>query len=129
MTTKEKLDLLWKYLLLMVLVYGFAQLGNSHSIRKFDHKFNHGSDKAVTMWMSDDNCDMEKMDINVEIEKMVGGDSTMVVTINGKEVDPKDFDMKVLGDGETEVFVKKMMGSGKSGTQTVKIITKEITDE
>ena len=119
MTTKEKLDLLWKYLLLIVLVYGFAQIGNSHSKRFFTSHWDkgHGNDM---MWYGSEDCDFEDMDVKVDVQK-VGDDSTMVVTINGETIDIDDFDMKA-----GNVYVKKMDGHGKKGQKQIKIITKEI---
>ncbi len=121
MTLKEKLDLLWKYLLLAVLIYGFAQIGRPHGFRMMNHHSNMGNEHGM-MWFGDDeNCDYKDMTVDVEIEKLDDGDSTIKVIVNGETIDLKDFDMK----GEN-VFIKKMKGSGKE--KRIKIIKKEMKD-
>jgi len=109
MTLKEKLDLLWKYLLLIVLVYGFAQIGRSHSARFFKSGVSMGMPHHEMMWKSGD-CDMPGMkNVEVHIEKHGDGDSTMIVTINGEEVDIDDVDISKFEKGDGKVFIKKII--------------------
>ncbi|MCF7822849.1 MAG: hypothetical protein K9N35_01610 [Candidatus Marinimicrobia bacterium] len=129
MTNKEKLDLLWKYLLLVVLVYGFAQIGRNHGPGLMMPK-PVGMPGHEMMWMTDDDglLDMSGMNnIEVVIEKTGDGDSTIVVTVNGKEVDAEDFDIKTIESGDGHIFIKKYKGDGKSGDGKLKIIHKQET--
>jgi len=124
MTLKEKLDLLWKYLLLAVLVYGIAQVGTCHRTGMMNQ--NCGPDGHGMMWFDDDD-DYDDMDIDVNIEKFGDGDSSIQVIINGETIDMKDME-KV---GKT-VFIKKMHGSAeheKSGKKSVKMIKKKIISD
>ena len=122
MTTKEKLDLLWKYLLLIVLAYGFSQMG-SHK-RHFSHYAKDAAPHGKAFWFHDG---MDKhMDVDVQIEKLDSGDSTIVVKINGEEIDMQGMDLQELENLDADVMVKKMK-SGKGETRQIKII-KTITD-
>ena len=72
MTTKEKLELLWKYLLLLVIAIGVFRFTaddyyNNHDIMLFGD---------------------EDLSMDVEVEKnIINGDTVMTVMVNGKEVD------------------------------------------
>ena len=121
MTTKEKLDLLWKYLLLVVLVFGFYQLGNSRKSSCYGHGMGMKYHKGFS-WTSDHRGAMDGMEnVEVRIEKMDNGDSTMVVTINGEEVDPATFDMSTMDGMDGHVFIKKIDKGGKSGVKKIRI--------
>ncbi|NQV15754.1 hypothetical protein HQ531_09890 [bacterium] len=120
MTTKEKLDLLWKYLLLIVLVYGFANIGRSHAQRVHMNDCDRSSHHGMMGYGSDD-CDFEDMDINVDVENLIDGDSTLIITINGETMDIKDFETK-----HGNVFMKKMKGHGRGAEKRIKIIKKEL---
>mgnify|MGYP006928215014 FL=1 len=124
MTLKEKLELLWKYLLLAVLVYAVAQMGNCH--RSGMIACGSGQSGHDMMWFGDDG-DMEDMDIDVNIESFGEGDSSIQVIINGETVDLKD--MEKMGKN---IFVKKMHGSDEHEQhekKNIKIIKKKITDK
>lgn len=117
MNLKEKLDLLWKYLLLAVLVYGFHTLSRpalppfcGHPMMGAAHDFT---------WFGDD--DDEDMDIR--IEKLAEGDSSVVIMINGEIMDLKGLRLQDLDD-DAKVFIKKMKGHG-DGKKMIKIIHKE----
>ena len=102
MTLKEKLELLWKYLLLGVLVYGFFELGHSRP-GPFPHPFPGGPPHPAVWFSGDDGP--EDMDIDVEVTRDADGDSTVVVTVNGEKLDDLDDDnihviVKTLGDDE-----------------------------
>ena len=81
MKTKEKLELLWKYLLLLVLAIGV-----------FRFTSNDYNDHDVMLFGDEDLA----MDIEVE-KNIINGDTVMTVMVNGKEVDADEFKM----EGET----------------------------
>ena len=81
MKTKEKLELLWKYLLLLVLAIGVFRFTSN------DYK-----DHDVMLFGDED------LAMDVEVEKnIINGDTVMTVMVNGKEVDADEFKM----EGET----------------------------
>ena len=123
MTLKEKLELLWKYLLLVVIVYGLAQIGNVRHGGMMTHDFPRVHGERM-MWFDDDDCDEEEMNVEVEIEKLAGGDSTITVIINGETMDLDDLDK--LGEN---VFIKKMRHDGDRKERKVKIIKKTMSDK
>ena len=94
MNTKEKLELLWKYLFLVVVAIGIFQFTHKHhpAPKHFGHDGNHemvffGDDDV---FFSDDD---HHMDVKVE-QEIVNGDTIMKVMINGEEVYAEDYDMK-----------------------------------
>jgi hypothetical protein len=94
MNTKEKLELLWKYLFLLVVAIGVIRFTNgSHSAKLH---FGHGDDHDM-LFVGDDkvffDADDHKMDVKVEKE-IVDGDTLVKMWINGEEVDAEEHDMK-----------------------------------
>tara|TARA_A100000164_G_C21909147_1_gene774690 strand:- start:1533 stop:1949 length:417 start_codon:yes stop_codon:yes gene_type:complete len=85
MSTKEKLDLLWKYLALIVIaILGlrFTENINSEYISNNDDIVVFGDNVPIL----DDN------NLNVEVKKeIVDGDTVMNVIVNGKELDSLEF--------------------------------------
>ena len=85
MSTKEKLDLLWKYLALIVIaILGlrFTENINSEYISNNDDIVVFG-DNVPTL--NDNN-------LNVEVKKeIIDGDTVMNVIVNGKELDSLEF--------------------------------------
>ena len=85
MSTKEKLDLLWKYLVLIVIaILGlrFTENTNSEYISNNDDIVVFG-DNVPTL--NDNN-------LNVEVKKeIIDGDTVMNVMVNGKELDSIEF--------------------------------------
>lgn len=81
MTTKEKLDLLWKYLLLLVIAVAIFKFSDHPHHKKINHDFDY---------------DSHEMRIEVETE-IVNGDTSIVVEINGEKVDMDK--LKGLGKG------------------------------
>ena len=85
MRTKEKLDLLWKYLALIVIaILGlrFTENTNSEYISNNDDIVVFG-DNVPTL--NDNN-------LNVEVKKeIIDGDTVMNVMVNGKELDSLEF--------------------------------------
>ena len=94
MNTKEKLELLWKYLFLVVVAIGIFQFTNGLHSAKLH--FGHGEDHNM-LFVGDDKVFFgavdHEMDVKVEKE-IVDGDTIMKVMINGEEVDAEDYDMK-----------------------------------
>ena len=91
MKTKDKLELLWKYLLLLVLAIGVFRFTAD------DYDDNH-----VVILFGDEDLAMD-----VEVEKnIVNGDTVMSVRVNGKEVDADEFKT----EGETMQWKSKEGG-------------------
>ena len=94
MNTKEKLELLWKYLFLLVVAIGVIRFTNGHHSAKIH--FGHEGDHKM-LFIGDDKvffgADDHKMDVKVE-QEIVDGDTIMKVWINGEEVDAEENDMK-----------------------------------
>ncbi|MBC8376270.1 MAG: hypothetical protein H8E26_09495 [FCB group bacterium] len=123
MTLKEKLELLWKYLFLAVIVFALVQIGRTHKSRVMHHDFQ-GKHGSKMMWYSDEDCDTDEMKVDVEIEKFAGGDSVIKVIINGETMDLEDLEKL-----DENVFIKKMKHDGSSKERKVKIIKKVISDK
>ncbi|MBT4035649.1 MAG: hypothetical protein HOB84_13565 [Candidatus Marinimicrobia bacterium] len=123
MTLKEKLELLWKYLLLAVIVFGLAQIGRTHHPGMMKHNFS-GAHGDKMMWFGDDDCDFGDMDVDVEIEKFGEGDSSIKIIINGETMGLDD--LEKLGDN---IFIKKMKHDGGGKEHKVKIIKKKKSDK
>ena len=87
MNTKEKLELLWKYLFLLIVAIGVIRFTNGpHSAKfHFGHEGNH-----EMFFVGDDD---HEMDVKVEKE-IVDGDTLVKMWINGEEVDAEEHDMK-----------------------------------
>ena len=87
MTTKEKLEILWKYLALAVVaVLGFLLLGDnqlSKNLESGDFIFI-GNDE------NDFHSNSNRMDVQVEKE-IINGDTLMKVEVNGKTIDKKNY--------------------------------------
>ncbi len=113
MKTKEKLELLWKYLLLLVLAIGVFRFTSN------DYK-----DHDVMLFGDED------LAMDVEVEKnIVNGDTVMSVMVNGREVDAGEFEM----EGETMQWRSKDGGKIKlhfdnedEDHKNRKVITKHI---
>ena len=133
MNTKEKLEMAWKYLaLILVAGLGFKLLNSNHtSIASPFSLRNH--DKNGYVFISDHDGDFakfgstKKMDVNVKKE-IVDGDTIMNVTVNGKPVDASKFketnnEMKWTSE-DGEVHIMKMIHDGKyqGGSGNIEII-------
>jgi hypothetical protein len=94
MNTKEKLELLWKYLFLLVVAIGVIRFTNGPHSAKLH--FGHGDDHDM-LFVGDGKvsfgADDHKMDVKVE-EEIVDGDTLVKMWINGEEVDAEQHDMK-----------------------------------
>jgi len=123
MTLKEKLELLWKYLLLAVIVYGLAQISTKHHSNMMGDKCSYKSGHEM-MWFGDGDHDFDDMDVEVMIEKLDDGDSTVQIIINGETMNLKDLEKL-----DENVFVKKMGDDHKGKEHKVKIIKKKMIDK
>ena len=88
MNTKEKLELLWKYLFLAVIATGiFRFTDRHHPPSSFPL---HLAGNHDMLFVGDDD---RETDVKVE-QEIVDGDTIMKVWINGEEVDAEENDMK-----------------------------------
>jgi hypothetical protein len=123
MNTKEKLELIWKYLFLIVVAIGIFRFTDSRhaSIVKGylgGHELMFFGDHENKM---DD--DMDGIEKQIEVRKEVNedGDTTMTLRVNGEEMDPStisDHEMMWIekddsDDGKKMIKIKKMMGKHK----------------
>ena len=85
MSTKEKLDLLWKYLALIVIaILGLRFTENINS------KYISNNDDIVVF--GDNIPTLNDNNLNVEVKKeIIDGDTVMNVMVNGKELDSLEF--------------------------------------
>ena len=103
MELKDKLDLLWKYLLLLVLVVGMC----SHLCHRGYGKYGCGkyskgkAIKTCCRFAQTDENQVEIEDVQFEIQ-INNGDTLLKVTINGEE----------LSEEDTKAFMKKKENKG-----------------
>ena len=94
MSTKEKLELLWKYLFLLVVAIGVIRFTNGPHSAKLH--FGHEGDHEM-LFLGDDKvffgADDHEIDVRVD-QEIVDGDTIMKVIVNGEEVDAEDYNMK-----------------------------------
>jgi hypothetical protein len=99
MNTKEKLELLWKYLFLAVVAVGVFRFTGRHDISMVPVVAEHFGREAkheMVFFGNDDGIfvgDDHKMDVKIE-QEIVDGDTIMKVIVNGEEVNADDYDMK-----------------------------------
>ncbi|MBC8256816.1 MAG: hypothetical protein H8E85_05845 [Candidatus Marinimicrobia bacterium] len=86
MELKDKLDLIWKYLLLLVLVVGMC----SHLCHRGCGKYRCGGKGTKACWRTQHNFDpqSEIQDIQIQME-VEGNDTLLKVVVNGVEL-PED---------------------------------------
>ena len=126
MSTKEKLELLWKYLFLAVIAVGIFRFTsrNNCSMMMGHHGRSAGHDM---LFIGDDN---HAMDVKVE-QEIVDGDTIMTVIVNGEEVDASSFSKKegklkwVSEGGEVIVIDSDDIHDGSSKNGNVKKIIKK----
>lgn len=92
MNTKDKLDLLWKYLLLLVVTIGVIRFTNEQ--KSIGRYAGHTDDSSI-FFLNDDE---QSLDVNVETE-IINGDTLMNITLNGEEI---DLDSYTSHDGKLE---------------------------
>ena len=129
MDTKEKLEIAWKYLaLILIAILGFTWIESNHFIG--------GPKKGEFVFIDDDDdftkfSSAKKMDVNVKKE-IVNGDTIMNVTVNGKPVDASKFDetnneMKWTSENG-EIHIIKMRHDDERANGDKKMIRKKIKD-
>ena len=127
MNTKEKLELLWKYLFLAVVAAGiFRFTDRHHPPSSFPL---HLAGNHDMLFIGDDD---HELDVRVE-QDVVNGDTITKVIINGKEVDVSSFSKKkgklkwVSEDGEVIVIDIDDDYDGKhKKDKNIRIIKKKI---
>ena len=128
MDTKEKLEIAWKYLaLILIAILGFTWIDSNNFIG--------GPKKGEFVFIGDENYDshgnkLKQMNVDVQKE-VVNGDTTMRVTVNGKPMDVSEFkemngEMKWTSE-EGEIHVIKMIHNGENhgGSGNMEIIIEE----
>ena len=129
MDTKEKLEIAWKYLaLILIAILGFTWIESNHFIG--------GPKKGEFVFIDDDDDfakfgSAKKMDVNVKKE-IVNGDTIMNVTVNGKPVDASKFDetnneMKWTSENG-EIHIIKMRHDDERENGDKKMIRKKNKD-
>ena len=140
MNTKEKLEMAWKYLaLILVAGLGFKLLDSHHNSMTPSFSFrNH--DKNGFVFIGDHDGDFtkfgseKKMDVKVE-KVVVDGDTVVNVTVNGKPVDASKFDetnneMKWTSeDGEVHIIKRIHGGKNQGGFGNMEFIIEGNEDD
>ena len=125
MNTKEKLELLWKYLLLLIIAISLFRFSGKPYIKMMGKHFEHGKHE-----MSFHGYDDHKIDVRVEKE-IVNGDTVMNITINGKPVDVSMFEetngkMKWVSEDGEVIVIKIDDDEDDKGKKDIRIIKKVI---
>ena len=125
MNTKEKLELLWKYLLLLVIAVCLFRFSGKPHFKMMGKHFNHG--KHEMSFYGDDD---REIDVRVEKE-IVNGDTVMNITINGKPVDVSMFEetngkMKWVSEDGEVIVIKIDDDEDDKGKKDIRIIKKVI---
>jgi|TARA_B100001146_G_scaffold173462_1_gene154478 hypothetical protein len=142
MNTKEKLEMVWKYLaLILVAGLGFKLLDSHHNSIASPFSFrNH--DKNGVVFIGDYDGDFakfgsaKKMDMDIKVEKeVVDGDTVVNVTVNGKPVDASKFDETnnemrwISEDGEVHIIKKIHGGKNQGDFRNMEFIIEENEDD
>jgi len=140
MNTKEKLEMAWKYLaLILVAGLGFKLLDSHHNSMTPSFSFrNH--DKNGFVFIGDHDGDFTKFgsakEMDVKVEKVVvDGDTVVNVTVNGKPVDASKFDetnneMKWISeDGEVHIIKRIHGGKNQGGSGNMEFIIEGNEDD
>ena len=142
MNTKEKLEMAWKYLaLILVAGLGFKLLDSHHNFIASPFSFrNH--DKNGLVFIGDHDGDFakfgsaKKMDMDIKVEKeVVDGDTVVNVTVNGKPVDASKFDETnnemrwISEDGEVHIIKKIHGGKNQGDFRNMEFIIEENEDD
>ena len=104
MELKDKLDLLWKYLLLLVLVVGMC----SHLCHRGYGKYGCGK-YSKGCWHQQQENDFQSEVKDIQIKMEVNGEDTLLkVIVNGKELSPNDAKTFLKDKDEKELMgIKK----------------------
>ena len=125
MNTKEKLELLWKYLLLLIIAISLFRFSGKPHIKMMGKHFDLG--KHEMSFYGDDD---REIDVRVEKE-IVNGDTVMNITINGKPVDVSMFEetngkMKWVSEDGEVIVIKIDDDEDDKGKKDIRIIKKVI---
>ena len=126
MNTKEKLELLWKYLFLAVIAVGIFRFTSRNNCSMMMGHLGRSAGHDM-LFIGDDN---HAMDVKVE-QEIVDGDTIMTVIVNGEEVDAEKHDMKdgsfnwKSKDGNVMVIDIDDIHDGSSKNGNVKKIIKK----
>ena len=127
MTTKEKLELLWKYLALTAAtVLGFLFIGTNHLSSDDKNK--------EYIFVGDEDFQNNPKTMNVKVEKeIINGDTLMKVEVNGKELSSEDYttkDNKVewkSNDGKLMIIdIDNNINEASKNRNTEKLLKKKI---
>ena len=104
MELKDKLDLLWKYLLLLVLVVGMC----SHLCHRRCSGYSCGK-YSKGCWHQQQENDFQSEVKDIQIKMEVNGEDTLLkVIVNGKELSPNDAKTFLKDKDEKELMgIKK----------------------
>ena len=104
MELKDKLDLLWKYLLLLVLVVGMC----SHLCHRRCSGYSSGK-YSKGCWHQQQENDFQSEVKDIQIKMEVNGEDTLLkVIVNGKELSPNDVKTFLKDKDEKELMgIKK----------------------
>ena len=104
MELKDKLDLLWKYLLLLVLVVGMC----SHLCNRRCSGYSWGK-YSKGCWHQQQENDFQSEVKDIQIKMEVNGEDTLLkVIVNGKELSPNDAKTFLKDKDEKELMgIKK----------------------
>ena len=105
MNTKEKLELLWKYLLLLVIAVCLFRFSGKPHFKMMEKHFNHGKHE-MSFYGDDDH----EIDVWVD-QEIVDGDTIMKVIVNGHDffgaID--GFSFFITGDKKAETTMIMLM--------------------
>jgi len=126
MNTKDKLELLWKYLLLLIIAISLFRFSGKPHIKMMGKHFEPGKHKMF-FFKNGEN----KIDVRIEKE-IINGDTIMSVKINGEPVDASKFEeidgkiKWVSKDGEViEIDIDEGLNEDPKG-KDFRIIKKKI---
>ena len=127
MTTKEKLELLWKYLALTAAtVLGFLFIGTNHLSSNDKNK--------EYIFVGDEDFQNEPETMKVKVEKeILNGDTLMKVEVNGKELSSEDYITKnnkvewKSNDGKLMIIdIDNNINEASKGGNIEKVLKKKI---
>lgn len=131
MDLKDKLDLLWKYLLLAVVVFGIFMIAQrSHLYQAHRSHGFYGMPYMGKGDMSMSNTGLGHA-ANVKVEKQItNGDTTVMVWVNGEKIaNPEEFLEKNMHQFNSEDHDVMIWEGGHGKTMKKKVIVKVHKDD
>ena len=127
MDLKDKLDLLWKYLLLAVVIFGIVMLAQRPTLRWAPCAYDYDGRHHAGIGHGDmDHAAQVKVE-----KKIIDSDTTVVVWVNGEMIDnPEEFLAKKMHDfkGEDHDFMKWKDAHGQAMKKKARIKVQEDDD-